>query len=405
MGSRPIGMNKMTATKIQHIVPLLLLVVVGCLEPFDPEIADNYKNFLVVDGIITDQPGPYTIKINRAVALDQPGYENSAVSGVEVVIEEENGVVEILSETSAGIYQTDVIQGKVGRQYRLKLSYKGQQYKSSWEKISASASIDKVYFSVEAKETTDPGIDIRGVQFYVDSKGGQEVVKHYRYEWEETWEIGVTHRAFYDYFGNDVYGFTSNPLHRCWKYGSSREIILASAEDLSDVVITQQKVAFITGEDERFARKHSLLVKQFALNEDEYFFWKLLHESSKELGTLYDKQPATITGNIANSAHPDDVVLGYFSASGLQEERIFVLESYGLSQITPCNPDVEILLKSLMGDTYEKNLLRAIANGAIYYRAVEISGVGVVGAVLADPDCTDCRTKGGDLNKPKYWGY
>ena len=379
--------------------------MVGCLEPFDPDLAENYKNYLVVDGIITDQPGPYIVKINRAVPLDQVDYENSAVSGVEVIIEKENGITERLFETNAGIYQTNMIQGEVGKRYRIILTYKGQQYQSTWEKINASAIIDSLYFSVEAKETTDPELDIRGVQFYVDSYGDLNSVRHYRYEWEETWEIGVTHRAYYDYFGNDVYGFTSNPLHRCWKYNSSADIILGTAEGLSEAVITRQEVAFITGEKERFTRKHSLLVQQYALNEDEYFFWKLLHESSKELGTLYDKQPATITGNIVNTTHPDDVVLGYFSASGLKEKRIFVLESHGLSQIAPCNPDVEILLKSLMGDVYEKNLLRAIANGAIYYQAVEVPGTGVVGAVLADPDCTDCRTKGGDLNKPEYWGY
>ena len=395
----------MSTARIQYIAPLLILLMVGCLEPFDPDLAENYKNYLVVDGIITDQPGPYIVKINRAVPLDQVDYENSAVSGVEVIIEKENGITERLFETNAGIYQTNMIQGEVGKRYRIILTYKGQQYQSTWEKINASAIIDSLYFSVEAKETTDPELDIRGVQFYVDSYGDLNNVRHYRYEWEETWEIGVTHRAYYDYFGNDVYGFTSNPLHRCWKYNSSADIILGTAEGLSEAVITRQEVAFITGEKERFTRKHSLLVQQYALNEDEYFFWKLLHESSKELGTLYDKQPATITGNIVNTTHPDDVVLGYFSASGLKEKRIFVLESHGLSQIAPCNPDVEILLKSLMGDVYEKNLLRAIANGAIYYQAVEVPGTGVVGAVLADPDCTDCRTKGGDLNKPEYWGY
>jgi uncharacterized protein DUF4249 len=390
---------------ILYIIQLFFIgLLIGCLEPYEPEIASNPTDYLVVDGVITSKSGPYTIKITKTFDLDVVDPEEVEVTGLNLVIEEENGLVETLDETSGGNYQTISLQGKVGNRYRLKFNYNGNQYQSSWEEIYSSTPIDSVYYSVETKQTTNKDEQIKGVQFYLDSHGSSQDATYYRYEWEETWEIGVFYPSLFDYLGNDNLEEAINPLHTCWKHNSQTVINIATSEGLTENQISRNELDFITGENERFIKKYSLLVKQYALDESEYLFWKALQESNEQLGSLYDKQPGNIKGNITNLSSPSEIVLGYFSASGLQEERIFITELKDLSRKSRCGIPLDTLLKEELGDEYEQKLLAGLNRGKLFYDFVTtMTEIEPLGALLSDPICSDCRLKGGDVNKPNYW--
>ncbi len=49
---------------------------------FFADIPDSEKKFIVVDGIITNQPGPYSIVISRSTGLNQ---ENTFISDAQVL--------------------------------------------------------------------------------------------------------------------------------------------------------------------------------------------------------------------------------------------------------------------------------------------------------------------------------
>ncbi len=386
------------------ILIFLVAVLNSCLEPYEPEILDGSNNFLVVDGVITNKPGPYTIKVTKSYSVN--GVESDAikVTGLTLTIEEENGPIETLVETEDGIYQTNMLQGKTGASYRIVFEYEGNQYQSSWEKINSSSPIDSVYYNVETKQTINIGTDITGVQFYIDSKGSLQDAIHYRYEWEETWEIGVFYPSFFDYVGNGQLMPTTDPRHTCWRYQSQSVINIATTESLSENVVSGHSLAFITGEEERFIRKHSLLIKQYALNEEEYAFWKALQESNEQLGSLYDKQPANIKGNIFNLSSPSELVLGYFSASGVQEKRMFINDLQDLSRKKWCSIPLDTLFQQDFGATFETVLFGRLRGGYFLYDI--LAGPGSTtpeGAILSASLCSDCTKKGGDLNKPIYW--
>jgi hypothetical protein len=72
----------------------------------------------VIQGEVTDAPGPYTVTINQTVAF----YADNtfpAVSGASVQISDNQGVTDVLTETSAGNYTTHTLQGKPGNTYTL----------------------------------------------------------------------------------------------------------------------------------------------------------------------------------------------------------------------------------------------------------------------------------------------
>jgi hypothetical protein len=388
----------------KQIAFTILLVIAGCLEPFDPAVFDNNQSFLVVDGIVTDQAGPYTVKLSWSIPLSQVGDEGSQVTGAVVTIEERDGINEVLMEISPGEYQTKSLQGTAGNTYRLIILHDGQRYESTWELLNTSPLIDSIYFKIESKGTTDIDKNSDGVQFYIDSHGIEGQVRKFRYEWVETWEIGVTYPTEQIYLGNDKVDWAPNPTHTCWKYGYSSVINLATTEALADNILAGHPLTFVTGEDERFTQKYSLLVRQYALNDDEYLFWKFLKESNEQLGSLFDKQPATVVGNMVNVSNPDEVVLGYFSAAGLQEERVFIKEISTLSTRKDCNIELLTLLKANLGAGYETAIQSFMSQGKIFYRLIVVPPVGVTGVLLSDPRCIDCTLKGGDLNKPEFWG-
>lgn len=55
------------------ILILPLMVSNACRDEFMPDV-DKYDNLLVVDGMITNEPGPYKIKISRTSNVNKPDF-------------------------------------------------------------------------------------------------------------------------------------------------------------------------------------------------------------------------------------------------------------------------------------------------------------------------------------------
>lgn len=388
----------------KHSIILIFIGLFGCLDPFIPDIPNSQQDFLVVDGIITDRAGPYTVKILKSSSLNE---ENEYASGLVVSIEEKDGTTEILVESSAGVYQTNNLQGEAGKSYRLNINYQGQQYQSTWETIYASPAMDSIYFQAETRGTADKETDQNGVQFFVDNHGFENGVRYFRYEWEETWQLGVNWRVYRDYLGNDVAVTTSNPVYRCWKNRSSTSINIGTTEDLSKNVLSGHLLDFIPGNEERFTERYSLLLKQYALQENEYRFWESLQESNEELGGLFDKQPANVLGNITNVTSSGEVVLGYFSAAGFREERIFLdvqdMPDW-LSKRPGCQLDTLFKADYIPRSEYEIDLILRLESGNFFYGfLLPENSTRPCAALVSTPNCSDCTFKGGDLNKPEFW--
>jgi hypothetical protein len=66
-----------------------------------------------------------------------------------------------------------------------------------------------------------------------------------------------------------------------------------------------------------------MLVKQTALSKEIYNYWKKLKEANEEAGSMYDKVPSQIFGNI-KCCNGKEQALGYFTASAVRAKRIFI---------------------------------------------------------------------------------
>lgn len=89
-------------------------------------IKDN-ESKVVIEANITDQPGPYFVKLSRSINLNETNLFPVIDNGT-VIIYDNTGIKDTLKYTSEGIYKTKVIRGVYGRTYNLEVNVDGKKY-------------------------------------------------------------------------------------------------------------------------------------------------------------------------------------------------------------------------------------------------------------------------------------
>ena len=91
---------------------------------------DVFEKSIVIEGIITDNQNPAEVKIHRIQSYFEDNI-SSTVSGAEVIIYDDSGNIDTLSESAPGNYISEIIKGVPGRTYFLNVNVDGQEYKAA----------------------------------------------------------------------------------------------------------------------------------------------------------------------------------------------------------------------------------------------------------------------------------
>lgn len=108
---------------------IVCLLLLSCEKVIDVNLK-TVPAKLVIEGNITNEAGPYTVKLSKTVDYMGPN-EFPSVSGAVVTISDNAGSTETLAETSPGIYQSARLKGTPGRTYELKVNTGGEEYTAS----------------------------------------------------------------------------------------------------------------------------------------------------------------------------------------------------------------------------------------------------------------------------------
>jgi hypothetical protein len=117
----------LTFRKSLIVFAALMMIQVSCYRDAIDLDLDGIPSQVVIEGIITDQPGSYVVRISKPVDFSRAG-ELHPVSGAEVMIADDTGNSVILREGNNGYYPTQSIQGFPGRTYSLSVSIEGKKY-------------------------------------------------------------------------------------------------------------------------------------------------------------------------------------------------------------------------------------------------------------------------------------
>ncbi len=373
--------------KILSLLTIMSLFV-ACIEEFNPKI-DGYLDLLVIDGMITNEPGPYIVRLSKTLAVDDLDY--FPVTGANIVIFDDFDTEETLVELEPGVYSTNPlgIRGEVGRKYRITIDVDGKTYQSDFEELEEPVGIDSIYAKVEYKETVEGSFE--GVQFYIDT----ETTNTKQFLWVpiETYEYKGDLELNYVYWSFTAIDTITNPsLKTCWRTEKVIETLTFSTKGLTYPKIKNFPLHYVNTSTKKLSERYSVLINQYSITEEAYKYWNEIKKQSAESGSLYTTQPFQVKGNLINPNNPKDIILGYFWAAGVSKKRVFVEKPPLNFTYSKCEGNVQALI----------DLKGYPPPWPVYVTTVK---VGIEGKSLgmADVSCFDCKENGGTEEKPEFW--
>jgi hypothetical protein len=225
---------------------------------------------VVVQGNITNAPGPYIVNLNYSVAYYN---DNSfpAITGALTKIYDDAGNSETLIETTQGIYKTSSLIGTPGRKYTIEIIANGNTY-TGVSTMSSPISIDSITFQPSISRSTN-------------------VVSGYRVICKFTDPIGI---------GN-FYRLTINSNDTTNLGSTTSRIIADKLNDGAQLSITF-RTKLVVGD--------TVNIQLQCIDKSAYDFYNTLNGAigSSSVGQLLAALPANPISNISNGE------LGYFSA-------------------------------------------------------------------------------------------
>lgn len=396
---------------------LLLFLASACVEKYWPEINPDGIDYLVVEGKISNQAGPYTIILSSTSSILDTTFIPK--SGARITLLDDRGNQEILQETNPGYYKTASagMQGIIGNSYKIQIELSdGRVYETEYETLLAPIPVESVSYKQEwsiAQNVLET--DLEGFRFYANVEENTPANTYFYWEVEETYEYHSTYRIKYIYDGTleslgaeNRFGIldmkNQDSLYYCWKTQILNENLNYSLENLSSQESHLFPLHFIPLNSERLQFGYNMLLKQHVISKQAYTFLKNLKNQNENQGTLFTSQPFQIQGNVYNSNDNTEIVLGYFMvASASYGPRLQVRAPTGLMY------EKQICFYQSSDDAIHHRVSTSIPeNWPIYFTDYEFELPGnpptitYIFAYVA-PDCLDCTRAGGTIKKPSFW--
>jgi len=120
----------------------VFMALMGCQKVINLDLKAETGKY-VIEGNVTDRPGPYTVTISQIEKVTED-YVFNGVSQASVMIRDNVGGSEVLRETQPGIYQTATLAGVAGRTYYLSITI-GDKHFTSTSVMPYRVPLDSLY--------------------------------------------------------------------------------------------------------------------------------------------------------------------------------------------------------------------------------------------------------------------
>jgi len=369
---------------IKSFVFFLLAIILlqfnfACTEVYSPKI-NSSEGMLVVDGRISNSPGPYQVKLFRTVAINSTDSIVAEPNAI-VTINCDDGNIEILNEIKTGVYetQTENFIGEIGKTYWVEIITSNEnKYESIPEIMQGELEIDSLY-AEQVKITIDIDNEIDGVNFFYNLKEHQNKSKYYIWDYQESWEFQTIENI----------PKTDNPEYVCYPTGKSNNINIINASIFDIQNIEKLPVVTLTDRTAKIFYEYYFMVNVYSISEECFLFWDNIKKNSQNSGRLFDAIPANLRGNI-QSCEDKTPVLGYFQVSShTSRGKAFPSDLFELT--TGNMPGECTSFPTMEPDPILHHIVskRTIPNGDVVY-------------TVRPSFCYDCSLKYSP-NKPSFW--
>ncbi len=371
---------------------LIILIAYSCQKPIVLTATAFNANILVVEGLINAGTDSTKIKLSRTVTIGNKTTAKPEV-GATVSIETAQASVFTLKEITKGTYASPVLNLDKTQQYRVRIkTVNGKIYLSDLADVKVTPPIDSVGYTFNNK----------GMLIYANTHDATNNSRYYLYNFTEAWKFHADYFSGYISNGSDLVGRTDKQqVYYCFTGDTSTTVITNSTAALTQDIVNQAPVTTIDYSSEKLQIRYSIMVTQTAITKDAYAFWGNLKTNTEQLGSIFDAQPSSISGNVHNIADLSEPVIGYISAATTQSKRIFIDKADLPASFKPVSPyQCRIdTLRPKPGIGYQMLILPI--NNPLY----TLSSFGVIsieGYLYSDKPCADCTIRG-RLKEPAFW--
>lgn len=373
-----------------------LLLLMACVKPYDFE-QKQFEKILVVDGLLTDEPGTASVHISYTYPLDTSKREY--VNAATVWVENATGERMNFDFVAKGEYRAAAnAAGAVGGQYRLFIEMPdGTRYTSSEETLLSAPPIDSIYGRYAELPSQTGDANIAGIQFFIDTHDDTRQARHFRYEWEEAYKIVVPYPARYEVLPDSSIVPMNPSIGICYREGRSNTLNFGGITS-SQNRLAEFPIRFASVDMQQLRSRYAILVKQYAITETAYLFYKELQQSNESGGSLFDRQNGSVFGNIYRVSEGQESVLGFFEVSGYTSTRRF----FNNSELDERLPRIRFPYLCLAED-----LIQTEPDSALFW--VERTDGNIFDVSATPPtvyigvrSCTDCSFYA-SVTPPDFW--
>ncbi|HMG90878.1 MAG TPA: DUF4249 domain-containing protein [Chryseolinea sp.] len=370
----------------------IAIVLISCVEPYEPDFKEETFDILVVDGYINTTENSATVRLSRAVPLDSELPPSQEVNAT-VNIEDEAGNTYLLNNSGLGVYFADHLGIDHSKKYRVHIySRADEEFISDYVALTNSPPIDSVVWKPDGD----------GISVYVNTHDPADQSHYYNWTFDETWEYNSSYFSGYKLVDREpVLRYPEDYIYTCWLSETSTRILLSSTDRLAENVVRDFPLTYLAAESSKLARRYSINVHQRTLTKDEYEFRLELEKTTESLGGLFDPMPSQVVGNVRSKNDTSSPVLGYFGGGSISTQRIFIdfvdMPQYVQTVYRPRHcTDEDVTFVPI-------EEVPSIPNSILLIDPVYVQGVGIVGYTTALANCVDCRTFGGTNKQPDFW--
>ena len=318
------------------MVFFVLFSFASCLDQIEFDGVKK-ESFLVVDAHISDELGPYMVYLSRSGFDDISG---ESISDAEINILTDDSERFYFEEIASGTYRSDSVEfiGQIGMAYILEIKLPdGSLYRSDSQKLLPVPPIEKLDYNLNIISFLNELGNIKDqkkVNITVSMSIPENIDNRY-FKWDVSGEY-----EFREIEGlTDIYIETGigTVLYRCYIQDHLRkgEVSIFDGSKYRGELLNRKEIKSIDLSF-KFAFQYCVNVKQSSLSRGAFEYWRAIKESRERSGSLFEKIPSSVPGNIKNVNDLSEKVYGYFYASSVVSDKLFIGGDSIRAPVSPC---------------------------------------------------------------------
>lgn len=260
---------------------ITITITTGCEKVIEVDLNEAAPR-IVIEGLITDRRGPYTVTISKSGSyFNQPLLET--VSGATAIITDDFGNIDTLRESLPGRYLTGRIRGVTGRIYTLQVISGDQEY------VGTSTMLSRV--SIDSLKLVKSEFE------RFDLSGSSQSETHY-----------------------DIHCFFRDPMEKNYYRIKvfKNDSINTESYRLYDDQYTNGEVTELRVT--RAALRDTFRIELISLDKSTFGYYRTLADLLYQ-NPFFGSTPANPNNNLSNGA------LGYFGACAISTRTIVITEN------------------------------------------------------------------------------